>query len=104
MGYLIRFYFCGGQAFIHFSFLCLYFVLLIFCYQALVDTNDLEIFNHLTCCYEEKYKKEKGAVGSPLVSERVKIILAEVQDLSLTTRLQCLQHIGIHYISCIIVI
>ncbi|KAH9718490.1 DNA-directed RNA polymerase I subunit 2 [Citrus sinensis] len=65
--------------------------------KALVDTNDLEIFNHLTCCYEEKYKKEKGAVGSPLVSERVKIILAEVQDLSLTTRLQCLQHIGEHF-------
>ncbi|KAL9459147.1 hypothetical protein AB3S75_002522 [Citrus x aurantiifolia] len=65
--------------------------------KALVDTNDLEIFNHLTWCYEEKYKKEKGAVGSPLVSERVKIILAEVQDLSLTTRLQCLQHIGEHF-------
>ncbi|KAH9669889.1 DNA-directed RNA polymerase I subunit 2 [Citrus sinensis] len=65
--------------------------------KALVDTNDLEIFNHLTCCYDEKYKKEKGAVGSPLVSERVKIILAEVQDLSLTTRLQCLQHIGEHF-------
>lgn len=79
-------------------------MLLIFCCQALVDTNDLEIFNHLTWCYEEKYKKEKGAVGSPLVSERVKIILAEVQDLSLTTRLQCLQHIGTYYISNVIVI
>ena len=67
-------------------------MLLIFCCLALVDTNDLAIFNHLKCCYEEKYKKEMGAVGSLLVSERVKIILAQLQDLSLTTHLQCLHH------------
>ncbi|KAJ4715653.1 DNA-directed RNA polymerase subunit beta [Melia azedarach] len=64
--------------------------------KALVDTNDLEIFNHLTSCYGQK-DREKGAVGSPLVSERVKIILAEIREMSLSTRLQCLQHIGEHF-------
>lgn len=67
------------------------------CYQALVDTNDHEIYDNLTCCYGEKYEKEKGAVGSQLVGERAKIILDEVRDLSLFTRLQCLQHIGTYY-------
>ncbi|KAJ0045240.1 hypothetical protein Pint_06132 [Pistacia integerrima] len=65
--------------------------------KALIDTNDHEIYDNLTCCYGEKYEKEKGAVGSQLVGERAKIILDEVRDLSLFTRLQCLQHIGEHF-------
>lgn len=72
-------------------------LLIYVCYQALVDTNDHEIYDNLTCCYGEKYEKEKGAIGSQLVGERAKIILDEVRDLSLFTRLQCLQHIGTYY-------
>ncbi|KAL5732556.1 hypothetical protein ACOSQ2_032248 [Xanthoceras sorbifolium] len=65
--------------------------------KALVDTNDHEIYDNLTSCCGDKYVKEKGAVGSQLVGERAKIILDEVRDLSLFTRLQCLQHIGEHF-------
>ncbi|PIA60123.1 hypothetical protein AQUCO_00400784v1 [Aquilegia coerulea] len=62
--------------------------------KALIDTNDQEIYVNLTCCYRDKYQKVKGAVGTQLVGERVKIILDEVQELSLFTRAQCVEHIG----------
>ncbi|XP_058226020.1 DNA-directed RNA polymerase I subunit 2 [Rhododendron vialii] len=65
--------------------------------KALTDTTDHELYVSLTCCYNEKYKGEKGCVGTPLVGERVKIILDEVRDLSLFTRSQCLQHLGEHF-------
>lgn len=50
----------------------------------------------LTCCYSNKHEKEKGVVGTQLVGERAQIIIDEVQDLSLLTRRQCLEHIGIY--------
>ncbi|XP_077245780.1 nuclear RNA polymerase A2 isoform X2 [Tasmannia lanceolata] len=65
--------------------------------KALIDTNDHEIYVSLTCYYRELYQGEKGAVGSQLVGERAKIILDEVRDLSLLTRLQCLQQIGEYF-------
>ncbi|KAG5539242.1 hypothetical protein RHGRI_019713 [Rhododendron griersonianum] len=65
--------------------------------KALADTTDHELYVSLTCCYNEKYKGGKGCVGTPLVGERVKIILDEVRDLSLFTRSQCLQHLGEHF-------
>ncbi|XP_027354375.1 DNA-directed RNA polymerase I subunit 2 isoform X2 [Abrus precatorius] len=65
--------------------------------KALIDTTDREIYVNLTSCYNEKYEKGKGAVGTQLVGERAKIILDEVRDLSLFTRLQCLEYIGQHF-------
>ncbi|KAI4323574.1 hypothetical protein L6164_023169 [Bauhinia variegata] len=65
--------------------------------KALIDTTDYEIHKKLTCCYNDKYAKGKGAVGTPLVGERAKIILDEVRDLALFTRVQCLEHIGEHF-------
>ncbi|KAF7836196.1 DNA-directed RNA polymerase I subunit 2 [Senna tora] len=65
--------------------------------KALVDTTDHEIYVNLTCCYNEKCEKGKGVVGTQLVGERAKIILDEVRDLSLFTRLQCLEYIGEHF-------
>ncbi|XP_061348881.1 DNA-directed RNA polymerase I subunit 2 isoform X1 [Gastrolobium bilobum] len=65
--------------------------------KALIDTTDREIYVNLTSCYNEKYEKGKGAVGTQLVGERAKIILDEVRDLSLFTRLQCLEYIGEHF-------
>ncbi|KAF8403657.1 hypothetical protein HHK36_011761 [Tetracentron sinense] len=65
--------------------------------EALIDTSDHEIYVSLTSFYSEKYQRGKGAVGTQLVGERVKIILDEVRDLSLLTRLQCLQHIGEYF-------
>ncbi|KAL1300661.1 DNA-directed RNA polymerase I subunit 2 isoform X2 [Arachis ipaensis] len=62
--------------------------------KALIDTTDREIYVNLTSCYNEKYGKGKGTVGTHLVGERAKIILDEVRDLSLFTRLQCLEYIG----------
>ncbi|RYR44197.1 hypothetical protein Ahy_A08g040569 isoform A [Arachis hypogaea] len=62
--------------------------------KALIDTTDREIYLNLTSCYNEKYGKGKGTVGTHLVGERAKIILDEVRDLSLFTRLQCLEYIG----------
>lgn len=62
--------------------------------QALVDTTDHEIYESLTCCCSEGDEREKGAVATQLVGERAKIILDEVRNLSLFTRLQCLEHIG----------
>ena len=66
------------------------------CEQALVETTDREIYENLTCYYDEKYEKVKGAVGSQLLGERAKIILDEVRDASLFTQDDCLQHIGTH--------
>lgn len=62
--------------------------------KALIDTTDREIYVNLTSCYNEKYAKGKGAVGTQLVGERAKIILDELRDLSLFTRRQCLEYIG----------
>lgn len=64
------------------------------CLQALIDTNDHEIFLSLTSCYNEKYQRQKGAVGTQLAGERAQIILDEVRALLLLTRSQCLEHIG----------
>ncbi|KAL6562796.1 DNA-directed RNA polymerase I subunit RPA2 [Orobanche hederae] len=64
---------------------------------ALTETTDHEIYSSLTCCYNEKYDRVKGSVGTQLVGERAKIILDELQNLSLYTRTQCLQHIGEHF-------
>ena len=66
--------------------------------QALIDTNDHEIYASLTCCYNEKYDKGKGVVSTQLLGERAQIILNEVRDLSLLNRIQCLEHIGTFYI------
>lgn len=65
--------------------------------KALVETTDREIYENLTCYYDEKYEKVKGAVGSQLLGERAKIILDEVRDASLFTQDDCLQHIGEHF-------
>ncbi|KAH0784383.1 hypothetical protein KY290_003981, partial [Solanum tuberosum] len=65
--------------------------------KALVDTTDHEIYVNLTCCYNEECDRVKGSVGTQLVGERAKIILDEVQALSLFTRAQCLRHIGEHF-------
>ncbi|RZB81784.1 DNA-directed RNA polymerase I subunit 2-like isoform X3 [Glycine soja] len=65
--------------------------------KALIDTTDREIYVNLISCYNEKYEKGKGAVGTQLVGERAKIILDELRDLSLFTRLQCLEYIGEHF-------
>ncbi|XP_062109933.1 DNA-directed RNA polymerase I subunit 2 [Humulus lupulus] len=65
--------------------------------KALIDTNDREIYASLTCCYNEKYDKGKGVVGTQLLGERAQIILDEVRDLSLFNRIQCLEHIGEHF-------
>lgn len=63
-------------------------------HQALIDTNDHEIYASLTSCYSDKHGKSKGAVATQLVGERAKIILDEVRDLALFDRRQCLDHIG----------
>lgn len=65
--------------------------------KALADTTDHEIYVSLTCFYNEKHGRGKGCVGTQLVGERVKIILDEVRDLSLFTRIQCLQHLGEYF-------
>lgn len=65
--------------------------------KALIDTNDHEIYVKLTHSYNEKYEKGKGAVATQLVGERAKIILDEINQLSLFTQEQCLQHIGEHF-------
>lgn len=65
--------------------------------KALADATDHEIFVCLTSCYDDNYDHVKGSVGTQLVRERAKIILDEVQDLSLFTHKQCLQHIGEHF-------
>lgn len=65
--------------------------------KALIETNDREIYVSLTCCYNNRYNREKGAVGTQLIGERAQIILDEVRDLSLFTRSQCLKHIGEYF-------
>ncbi|KAI3709939.1 hypothetical protein L2E82_39709 [Cichorium intybus] len=65
--------------------------------KALIDTTDHEIFMSLTSVYNEKYEKSMGSVGTQILSERAKIILNEVRDLSLFTRIQCLQYIGEYF-------
>ncbi|WVZ03207.1 hypothetical protein V8G54_024013 [Vigna mungo] len=65
--------------------------------KALIRTSDREIYVKLTSCYNEKYAKGKGAVGTQLVGERAKIILDELRDLSLFTQDQCLEYIGEHF-------
>ncbi|WOL19443.1 DNA-directed RNA polymerase I subunit 2 [Canna indica] len=65
--------------------------------KSLIDTNDHEIFVSLTCCYNDRYKGEKGAVGTQLIGERAQIILGEARDLTLLTRSQCLKHIGEYF-------
>ncbi|PKA48040.1 DNA-directed RNA polymerase II subunit RPB2 [Apostasia shenzhenica] len=65
--------------------------------KALIDTSDHEIYVSLTCCYSEKFRNDKGAVGTQLVGERAQIILDELRSLSLMTRSQCLKHIGNHF-------
>ncbi|KAL5982954.1 DNA-directed RNA polymerase I subunit RPA2 [Asimina triloba] len=64
---------------------------------ALIDTSDYEIYSSLTCLHDKDHQKEKGTVGSQLVGERAKIILAEVRNLSLLTHTQCLQYIGEYF-------
>lgn len=65
--------------------------------KALIETTDHEIYVSLTCCYNDKYDRVKGSVGTQLIGERAKIILDELQSFSLYTRTQCLQHIGEHF-------
>ncbi|XP_027910931.1 DNA-directed RNA polymerase I subunit 2 [Vigna unguiculata] len=65
--------------------------------KALIKTSDREIYVKLTSCYNEKYAKGKGVVGTQLVGERAKIILDELRDLSLFTQDQCLEYIGEHF-------
>ncbi|KAG9150705.1 hypothetical protein Leryth_008151 [Lithospermum erythrorhizon] len=65
--------------------------------KALIDTTDHEIYASLTCCYDEKFDRVKGCVGTQLIGERAKIILDEVQALSLFKRSQCLRHLGEYF-------
>ncbi|KAJ9565718.1 hypothetical protein OSB04_001684 [Centaurea solstitialis] len=65
--------------------------------KALIDTTDHEIFMSLTSVYNDKYEKAKGCVGTQILNERAKIILNEVRDLSLFTRIQCLRYIGEYF-------
>ncbi|XP_051121595.1 DNA-directed RNA polymerase I subunit 2 isoform X2 [Andrographis paniculata] len=65
--------------------------------KALIETSDHEIYTILTCCYKEKADRVKGSVGTQLVGERAKIILDELHNLSLYTRAQCLEHIGMYF-------
>lgn len=61
--------------------------------QALIEANEFEIYEQLTAIQSES-KDTKGAVGSQFVSQRAKIILEEVRQLSLFTRFDCLQFLG----------
>ncbi|KVI11384.1 DNA-directed RNA polymerase, subunit 2 [Cynara cardunculus var. scolymus] len=65
--------------------------------KALIDATDHEIFMSLISVYNDKYEKAKGSVGTQILSERAKIILNEVRDLSLFTRIQCLHYIGEYF-------
>ncbi|CAI9096906.1 OLC1v1033160C1 [Oldenlandia corymbosa var. corymbosa] len=65
--------------------------------KALIDASDHEIYVSLTCSYDDNLERVKGSVGTKLVGERAKIILDEVQNLSLFTHTQCLRHIGQHF-------
>ncbi|KAI3800723.1 hypothetical protein L1987_28817 [Smallanthus sonchifolius] len=65
--------------------------------KVLIDTTDHEIFLSLTSVYNDKYEKAKGSVGTQILNERAVIILNEVKDLSLFTRIQCLEYIGEYF-------
>ncbi|KAK9055998.1 hypothetical protein SSX86_027085 [Deinandra increscens subsp. villosa] len=65
--------------------------------KALIDTTDHEIFLSLTSVYNDKYEKAKGCVGTQILNERAMIILNEVKDLSLFTRIQCLEYMGEYF-------
>jgi DNA-directed RNA polymerase I subunit RPA2 len=69
-------------------------VVFVLLFQALCNTHDKEIFELLTSTYNEKNTGKRGAVGSQLVIQRAQIILEEVKQLGLFTRLQCLEYIG----------
>lgn len=62
--------------------------------KALIDTSDREIYLQLTSICNESYQGQKGAVGTQFVSQRTQIILDEVRQFGLFTRLQCLKFIG----------
>ncbi|XP_020522077.1 DNA-directed RNA polymerase I subunit 2 isoform X2 [Amborella trichopoda] len=62
--------------------------------KALLDTTDREIYDHLTSICSAKSRDVKGAVGTPLVRERAKIIFDELKEYNLFTRLECLQFLG----------
>ncbi|XP_024007983.1 DNA-directed RNA polymerase I subunit 2 [Eutrema salsugineum] len=62
--------------------------------KALTETNDEEIYENLNCCYNERFERCDGAIGTQLVRERSKIILDEVRDLGLFTRDQCRKYLG----------
>ncbi|KAL4183781.1 hypothetical protein AMTRI_Chr11g99980 [Amborella trichopoda] len=62
--------------------------------KALLDTTDREIYDHLTSICSAKSRDVKGAVGTPLVHERAKIIFDELKEYNLFTRLECLQFLG----------
>ncbi|KAJ3682242.1 hypothetical protein LUZ60_014815 [Juncus effusus] len=65
--------------------------------KALIDANDHEIYAILTSFYGDKQEREKGVVGTQLISERAQIILDELRDLSVFTRSECLRHLGEHF-------
>ncbi|CAN8290752.1 unnamed protein product [Cochlearia groenlandica] len=65
--------------------------------KALAETNDEEIYESLNCCYNERYGRGDGLIGTQLVRERAKIILDEVRDLGLFTREQCRKYLGEHF-------
>ncbi|CAN6454723.1 unnamed protein product [Victoria cruziana] len=62
--------------------------------KALIDTSDAEIYTSLTSSGNGAYHVSRGAGCMQLIGERAKIILNEVGDFGLFTRLQCLQFIG----------
>lgn len=62
--------------------------------KALSNTQDKEIFELLTSIYHERNTGKRGAVGTQLVIQRAQIILEEVKQVGLFTRLQCLEYIG----------
>lgn len=64
-----------------------------FSVQALIESNEYEIYEQLMSIQSDS-KAMKGALGSQFVSQRAKIILEEVRQLSLFTRHDCLQFLG----------
>uniref|UniRef100_A0A1J3HB27 DNA-directed RNA polymerase subunit beta n=1 Tax=Noccaea caerulescens TaxID=107243 RepID=A0A1J3HB27_NOCCA len=65
--------------------------------KALTETNDEEIYESIKCCYDERYGKSDGGIGTQLVRERAKIILDEVRSMNLYTRKDCRKHLGEHF-------
>lgn len=61
--------------------------------QALIEVSEFEIYEQLTAIQSD-LKNTKGVVGSQFVSQRAKIILEEVKNLALFTRVECLQFLG----------